>query len=175
MKKLRDIVIEALSDLRSTHQKMQDLHDHPNTEPHLKSAAKAWLDRHGPAKPSSTFDDRDFGRWNTKKSTYKSRPEPKPKPTSDPDSHKYYDKAAKSYHYSYKGTTSDTSGSPEEDHTVHHYHHMKGHKIELHMDPEQNHVDHWYHINNAHKATKGKGFENFGDHIRDEYHKQWSQ
>jgi hypothetical protein len=166
-------IIESLSDTRSTYQKMKDLHDHPTTEPHLKASAAQWLSKNKPVEHSA-FKDRDFGRWNSKKTTT-SRPEPKPRTAPNPESHKKYHKMATDFHnYSYKGASSDTSGSSEEDHTVHNYTHMKGHKVELHMDPEQNHVDHWYHINKEHKATKGKGFDNLNNHLKSEYHKMWS-
>ena len=162
MKKLREIVAEALSDTRSQYQKVKDLHDHPNTEPHLKASAAKWLGSNTPAqKPTSSFNDRDFGKWDSKKS-------------SNVDSYKKYHKATTDHNYSYKGPIPDTSGSAEEDHTVHHYSHMKGHKVELHMDPEQEHVDHWYHINKEHKATKGKGLDNLKTHLDSEYRKMWT-
>lgn len=59
MKTLR----EALSDHRSLRQKIQDLHDHPNTEPHLKASAKAWLgiDKQPPEPaPWSHVKDKNF-------------------------------------------------------------------------------------------------------------------
>jgi hypothetical protein len=46
-KELKNI-LEALSDTRSTYEKMKDLHDHPTTEPHLKAAAASWLSKNKP-------------------------------------------------------------------------------------------------------------------------------
>ena len=134
-KYLRDVV--PLSEISNAGiEAMRKMISDKSTPHHEREAARAALHKHGHSETASHEPN-----WSNTNWARKPRPEAKSykpnKPAAPKSDFKHYEKYAKDYHYAKQGTSTDTSGAPEEDHVVHHYRHDKGHKVELHMDADQ--------------------------------------